>query len=84
MSLIIDVQELHHFALAVVQAGAYISKSECGFARYLELYQEHRGALLEEYRNHPQKIDSYEWTVYTTWTISFEQLSLQASTFLNV
>lgn len=40
--------------------------------------------FLEEYRNHVQKIDDYEWTVYTTWAVSFEKLSAPASTFLNI
>jgi hypothetical protein len=81
MGLIVGVQELHHLALAVVQAGAYISRSDCGFARYLELYRERRGALLEE---HQRKVDGYERTVYTAWSISYDQLSQQAVTFLNV
>jgi hypothetical protein len=70
--------------LAVVQAGAYISKTECGFARYLEMYRERRGGLLEEYKNQKQKVDDYEWTVYTTWTISYEKLSKLAATFLDI
>src|SRR5271170_2109619 len=77
-------QELGYFALAVVQAGAYISESECGLHRYLEMYQERRGELLEEYRTQVQKIDDYEWTVYTTWTMSFERLSPLAATFLKI
>src|SRR3984957_5391397 len=77
-------QELGYFALAVVQAGAYISRSECGLRRYLEMYQERRGELLEEYRNQVQKVDDYEWTVYTTWTMSFERLSPLATTFLKI
>jgi tetratricopeptide (TPR) repeat protein len=40
--------------------------------------------FLEEYREHVQKIDNYEWTVYTTWTVSFERLSSRAATFLNI
>ena len=77
-------QELGCFALAVVQAGAYISGSECGLHRYLEMYQERRGELLEEYRNQVQKIDDYEWTVYTTWAMSFERLSPLAARFLKI
>jgi len=77
-------QELGHFALAVVQAGSYISRSECSVGRYLEMYKARRGELLEEYRDQVQKIDDYESTVYTTWMISFEQLTPQATTFLNI
>src|SRR3984957_5138930 len=83
LSTIIE-QELGYLALAVVQAGAYISRFECGLSRYLEMYRERRGELLEEYRNQVQKIDDYEWTVYTTWTMSFERLSAQAATFLKI
>jgi tetratricopeptide (TPR) repeat protein len=69
------LQELGYLALAIVQAGAYICKTGCGLAQAM---------FLEEYRDHVQKIDDYEWTVYTTWTVSFERLSPRASTFLNI
>src|ERR1700722_17725015 len=77
-------QELGHFALAVVQAGSYISRSECSVGRYLEMYKARRGELLEEYRDQVHKIDDYESTVYTTWMISFEQLTPQATIFLKI
>src|ERR1700722_2149797 len=80
LSMIIE-QELGYLALAVVQAGAYISRFECGLRRYLEMYRERRGELLEEYRKQVQKIDGYERTVYTTWSMGFEKLSPQAATF---
>src|ERR1700722_10818126 len=83
LSTIIE-QELGYLALAVVQAGTYIPRFECGFGRYLEMYRERRGELLEEYKNQAQQIDDYEWTVYTTWTMSFERLSPQAATFLKI
>ena len=76
-------KELSYLALAIVQAGAYISSSQCSLTRYLEMYREHRGRLLEEYRDHAQKIDDYEQTVYTTWAISFTRLSPHATTFLH-
>jgi len=79
------VQELGHLALAVIQAGAYIFRSECDISLYLELYQTRRSELLEEYRNYEQKMDNYEWTVYTTWQLSFERLkthTAQAAEFL--
>jgi len=79
------VQELGHLALAVVQAAAYIFRSGCGLGPYLELYRTRRGKLLEEYRHHKQKMDDYEYTVYTTWQISFERLkthAAQAAAFL--
>ena len=78
------VQELGYLALAVVQAGAYILKTECNLNRYLEMYRERRGVLLEEYRGIVQKMDDYEWTVYTTWIISFKRLSQESATFLQL
>src|SRR3984957_16503647 len=83
LSTIIE-QELGYLALTVVQAGAYISRFDCGLRRYLEMYRERRGELLEEYRTQVQKIDDYEWTVYTTWLMSFEQLTPQAATFFKI
>ena len=79
------VQELGHLALAVIQAGAYIFRSGCDIGLYLDLYQTRRGELLEEYRYHDQKMDNYEWTVYTTWQLSFERLkthTARAAAFL--
>src|SRR3984957_4465170 len=77
-------QELDYLALAVVQAGAYISRSECSLGRYLKMYKERRGELLEQYGDQVQKIDDYGRTVYTTWVISFERLTPQASKFLKI
>ena len=74
-------QELGYLALAVVQAGRYILKSECGLDRYLELYRE-RGGILEEYN--VQKMDDYELTIYMTWSISFKRLSPQSASFLQL
>ena len=68
----------------MVQAGAYICRSECSLDRYLELYREHRSEILEEYRDGVQKLDDYKWTVYTTWTISFKRLSAQSAMFLRL
>src|SRR3984957_5161987 len=48
------------------------------------MYKERRGELLEEYKDEIQKIDEYKWTVYTTWAISFEQLTPQATRFLKI
>jgi tetratricopeptide (TPR) repeat protein len=48
------------------------------------MYRERRSEFLEEYRDQTQKMDDYAWTVYTTWTVSFEKLSRRAAMFLNV
>ena len=78
------VQKLGCLALAVVQAGAYIFRSRCGLALYLQLYHEQRVTLLKEYDKQVQKFDDYQWTVHTTWEISFKQLSPQATKFLDI
>lgn len=70
-------QELEYLALAVVQAEGYIFQSGCGLDRYLRMYRERRGGLLEEHRNIVQKVDDYNSTVYATWDISFKTLSEQ-------
>src|SRR5450755_2782500 len=40
------VVALDHFPLALDQAGAYIEETQCGFTEYLEVYRNHRDALL--------------------------------------
>ncbi|KAJ7716912.1 hypothetical protein DFH07DRAFT_947527 [Mycena maculata] len=66
--------------------GAFIAKS-VPMDRYLEIYAHNRAQLLSERPS--QSHDDYAWTVYTTWQISFEQLSegpkalLQLCSFLH-
>ncbi|KAJ7367477.1 hypothetical protein DFH08DRAFT_927988 [Mycena albidolilacea] len=75
------VKELSCLPLAIIQAGAYISKFDC-FDQYLSIYQQHRVRLLQEWPG--QFHDDYEWTVYTTWQISFKKLSPLAAEFLQM
>ncbi|KAJ7888007.1 hypothetical protein B0H13DRAFT_2277447 [Mycena leptocephala] len=70
------VKELSCLPLAIIQAGAYISKFDC-LHRYLSLYRHNRAKLLSQHS--AQSHDDYEWTVYTTWQISFGQLSKPAA-----
>ncbi|KAJ7700195.1 hypothetical protein B0H14DRAFT_2417410 [Mycena olivaceomarginata] len=75
------VKELSCLPLAVIQAGAYISKFNC-LHRYLSIYKQNHAKLLGL---HPeQSQDSYKWTVYTTWQISFQKLSKAAARFLQL
>jgi tetratricopeptide (TPR) repeat protein len=77
----IIVKELGYLALAIAQVGAYISRS-CSLTEYLSIYNENRAEVL---RKHPgQTADDYEWTVYTTWEISFKKLTTAAATFLQL
>ncbi|KAJ7463318.1 hypothetical protein FB451DRAFT_1494319 [Mycena latifolia] len=75
------VKVLHYLPLAIIQAGAFISKSE-NLASYLALYAENKARLLNE--RPAQSHDNYVWTVYTTWQISFDQLSEQAKVILQL
>ncbi|KAG9119578.1 hypothetical protein FRC07_005340, partial [Ceratobasidium sp. 392] len=71
-------------ALAVVQAGAYIWRTGCGLTDYLNMYSKRHQSLLEEYKNMPVKVDDYRETVYTTWTMSYEQLGPRAAQLLHL
>ncbi|KAJ7641889.1 hypothetical protein FB45DRAFT_362929 [Roridomyces roridus] len=75
------VQELSCLPLAIVQAGAYIAKFKC-LVNYLSIYRQNKEELL---RQHPdQAHDNYDWTVYTTWQISFQKLSPVAAYLLQL
>ncbi|KAJ7714264.1 P-loop containing nucleoside triphosphate hydrolase protein [Mycena metata] len=75
------VKELYYLPLAVVQAGAFISKSE-DLEGYLALYLSNRARLLSD--KAAQSHDDYAQTVFTTWQISFDQLSELAATLLRL
>ncbi|KAJ7713092.1 P-loop containing nucleoside triphosphate hydrolase protein [Mycena metata] len=75
------VKELYYLPLAIIQAGAFISKSE-DFEGYLALYLHNRARLLSE--KAAQSHDDYAQTVFTTWQISFNQLSHLAATLLQL
>ncbi|KAJ7765218.1 P-loop containing nucleoside triphosphate hydrolase protein, partial [Mycena metata] len=73
------VKLLHYLPLAIVQAGAYISKSR-NLDGYLALYTKNQARLLSE--KPAQSHDQYAWTVYTTWQMSFDRLTPSAAMFL--
>ncbi|KAJ6457313.1 P-loop containing nucleoside triphosphate hydrolase protein [Mycena sanguinolenta] len=75
------VKELAYLPLAIVQAGAFISKSGT-LDTYLSLYLQHRTELLKTAP--AQSHDDYAWTVYTTWQISFNRLSQPAAMLLQL
>ncbi|KAJ7246097.1 hypothetical protein B0H12DRAFT_1187355 [Mycena haematopus] len=66
------VKLLYCLPLAIIQAGAFISESG-DLHGYIALYHTNRAQLLSE--RPAQSHDNYAWTVYTTWHISFDQLS---------
>ncbi|KAJ7144745.1 hypothetical protein C8R43DRAFT_563088 [Mycena crocata] len=73
------VKTLYYLPLAIIQAGAFISKSGA-LNSYLDLYVKNKARLLSE--KPAQSHDDYRWTVYTTLQISFDQLSKPAATLL--
>ncbi|KAJ7133177.1 P-loop containing nucleoside triphosphate hydrolase protein [Mycena epipterygia] len=72
---------LCYLPLAIIQAGAFIAKTGI-LDSYLPLYEHNQARLLSQ--KPTQSHDTYAWTVYTTWQISFEQLSPQAQKFLQL
>ncbi|KAJ7108938.1 hypothetical protein C8R43DRAFT_184305 [Mycena crocata] len=73
------VQALYYLPLAIIQAGAFISRSG-NLHTYLELYTQNRAQLLSE--RPAQSHDDYSCSVYTTWQISFDRLSEPAAMFM--
>jgi len=64
-------EELGGLPLALDQAGAYISRTQCGLIRYLQAYQQRRKELLQREQDKPH---DYPYTVATTWSINFQQV----------
>jgi transcriptional regulator with XRE-family HTH domain len=65
------VKVLAQFPLALDQAGAYIEETECRFSTYLQLYQEHRQALLAR---RGMQATNYPDTVATTWSLLLQKV----------
>lgn len=69
-------EELGGLPLALDQAGAYVEETQCGIARYLQLYRTRRAVLLQRrgglVLDHPEP-------VATTWSLSFEKIEQQSS-----
>ncbi|KAH8834492.1 hypothetical protein DL96DRAFT_495498 [Flagelloscypha sp. PMI_526] len=76
------VQELGCLALAITQVHAFLTKGLCSISEYLPLYMQNRRRLLEH--DSAQKSDDYRYSVYTTWTISFNKLSSNAGFLLEL
>ncbi|KAJ7627013.1 P-loop containing nucleoside triphosphate hydrolase protein [Roridomyces roridus] len=75
------VRALWLLPLAIIQAGAFIARTG-SLKSYLALYTTNRSRLLSEKPS--QSHDDYAWTVYTTWEISFKQLSSRARNLLQL
>ncbi|KAJ7820288.1 hypothetical protein B0H13DRAFT_2451872 [Mycena leptocephala] len=75
------VKELCYLPLAIVQAGAFILQSGM-LDSYLDIYRKNQAHLLS--KKPVQSHDNYAWTIYTTWQMSFDQLSPMAVMFLQL
>jgi hypothetical protein len=76
-------QELHYFALAIAQAGAYIHiHCNSSLSEYQELYQHYRDKLLQNKEFQGQ--DPYERAVYMTWRLSYDKLDISARSLLQI
>jgi len=64
-------EKLGYLPLAINQAGAYLEKTGCTLAEYLEALD---GKGLELLRNEKYKDDKYQHTVATVWETSMEKV----------
>ena len=71
------VKELGALPLALIQAGASIRQGICPLEEYLEIYATHRRQMMSS--QPVQGADQYKYTIYTTWEVSFQMLSRQAT-----
>ena len=72
-------EDLGHLALALEQAGAYISQRRLSFAGYRSEWQQRRAQVLAW--NEP-RLTQYPASLAITWLTSFEQLGEAARTLL--
>ncbi|KAF9479446.1 FabD/lysophospholipase-like protein [Pholiota conissans] len=75
------VKELHYFALAISQAGAYIH-CHSSLKGYLAFYLRERDHLLNEVQLQNQ--DPYTRAVYATWKLSYDKLDTSSKSFLQI
>ncbi|KAE9402185.1 hypothetical protein BT96DRAFT_562846 [Gymnopus androsaceus JB14] len=77
----IIAKELHYFALALVQAGAYINQHKC-LNNYLDLLKSQQAELLR--RDISQSLDNYTMSIYSTWNLSWNKLEKSSKALLNI
>ncbi|KAH8802392.1 P-loop containing nucleoside triphosphate hydrolase protein, partial [Flagelloscypha sp. PMI_526] len=76
------VEELGFLPLTITHARAYLEHGSCDLEGYLELYRIDHQSLLQE--RPVQSTDNYEYSVYSTWMLSFKRLSEHAVVFLQL
>ncbi|KAF8598129.1 TPR-like protein, partial [Ceratobasidium sp. AG-I] len=75
-------EQFGYFALAIVQAGAYMHTTECGLAEYLGIFQKARAEVLR--RGLIQQQDDHELSLFTSWEVSHRQLSPRSTQLLHI
>ncbi|KAF8598126.1 hypothetical protein BDV93DRAFT_353241 [Ceratobasidium sp. AG-I] len=75
-------EQFGYFALAIVQAGAYMHTTECGLVEYLKIFQKARAEVLR--RGLIQQQDDHELSLFTSWEVSFRQLSPRSTQLLHI
>ncbi|KAG8706345.1 hypothetical protein FRC09_002460 [Ceratobasidium sp. 395] len=78
------VENLGYLALAIVHAGAYIFCSKTSVTKYRKQCLENTRSSLERYSKLAGNTEEYEKTVYTTWLMSYERLSLHTQQTLGL
>ncbi|KAF8595674.1 FabD/lysophospholipase-like protein [Ceratobasidium sp. AG-I] len=76
------VKQFGYFALAIVQAGAYMHTTECGSAEYFKIFQKARAEVLR--RGLIQQQDDHELSLFTSWEVSYRQLSPRSTQLLHI
>jgi hypothetical protein len=67
------VNDLGGLALAIIQAGAVIRQGICSLDEFCDLYSKQKREVLESGRS-ISSIESYQYSVFTTWEISIEKI----------
>lgn len=74
-------KDLGGLALALEQAGAYISSSRKTFTAYIDLWRKHDEQVQSW---HDPRLMQYPRSIATTWEVTFKQLNEDAQALLNV
>jgi tetratricopeptide (TPR) repeat protein len=75
-------RELGGLALALEQAGAYITRQRIGFARYLALWREKRESVLKSFDRTTMSYD-HDVGLAATWAASVEKLTPESRRLLD-
>lgn len=63
---------LGYLALALIQAGASIRQGICSLEEYDEVFTSYKTQIMRD--QFSQRIDSYQYTIYTTWEVSVQRI----------